>query len=166
MSLRDIFSDFKFFDALSADVITATEGDTNGNTIDLRGFGAATVVVQVKSLASAGAMNAADKQLFILQHGLASAAGVSAWSNVPNSLLIHSVYGGYGSTGETGIFVSLQSSTDVTGHSEIFFVGYKGDASHRYLRVVVRNSDAASTAWAAAAAILGMPESWAVNSPV
>ena len=163
---RDIYSNFKYFDAFAADVTSDAQGDENGNTIDLQGYDAAVVAMNAASFASDGAMGAADVVYFILQHGLASADGVSAWSNVPNSLLIHSVYGGYGSTGETGKFASLASTTDVTANSGMFFVGYKGDTLHRYLRVVVRNSDAASAMWLAGIAFLGMPGEWPVNDPV
>lgn len=163
---REHYSNFKYFDAWSADLISSSQGDQNGNTIDLRGYTTATVAMNIHSIASGGAMAAADKVLCILQHGLASADGVSAWSTVPNSQIVHSVYGGYDSTGETGVFASIQSATDVTGHSEIFFVGYKKDTLHRYLRVVVRNSDNASAAWAAGVAFLGEPDTWAVNEPV
>lgn len=166
MPTRDSYSNSKYFDAWSADLISDSQGDQNGNTIDLRGYNAVTIAMNIHSIASAGDMGAADKILFILQHGLASAAGVSAWSNIPNSQLIHSVYGGYDSTGETGVFASIQSATDVTAVSEVFKVGYKGDTTHRYLRVVVRNSDAASAAWAAGIAILSEPDTWAVNESV
>jgi len=163
---RENYSSFKYFDAWTADLISDAQGDQAGNTIDMRGYNAVTVAFNVASLASAGAMGANDLILVILQHGLASAAGVSAWSIIPNSQLINSVYGGYDSTGETGIFASLASTTDVTAHSEIFFTGYKKDTLHRYLRILVRNSDAASAGWAAGVAILGEPDTWAVNESI
>ncbi len=163
---RDAYSNNGFFDAFAADVTGSAQGDENGNTIDLRGYDTATIVMNAQSFASAGAMAAADVVYFKLQHGLASAAGVSAWSLVPNSMIIHSVYGGTDSTGETGTFASLASTTDVTAVSGIFKVGYKGDVDHRYLRVIVRNSDNASAMWAAGVAILGQPANWPVNEPV
>jgi len=163
---REHYSNFKYFDAWSADLVSDAQGDQNGNTIDTKGFNAVTVALNVASLASGGDMGAADILYGLLQHGLASAAGVSAWSLVPNSQIIHSVYGGYDSTGETGVFMSLQSATDVTGHSEMFFAGYKKDTLHRYLRIVVRNSDAASAAWAAGVAFLGEADTWAVNESI
>ncbi len=166
MSFRDQYSNFGYFDAFTADITSGTEGDENGNDIDLQGFGAAVIAMNAASLASAGDMNAADKVLFILQHGLASALGVSTFSNVPNSLLVHSTLGGYESTAEDGIFASIQSNADVLAQSGMFFVGYKGDADHRFLRVLVRNSDNASAMNLAGIAILGQPDNWPVNDPI
>ena len=166
---RDKYSEFSFFSAWKADLISGSQGDQNGDTIDIQSYNAVTVIANVYSMASAGAQGAGDKILFLLEHGLASAAGVSAWSLVPGSQLIHSVYGGYDSTGETGVFLSLMSKTEMntTAPSGIIAaVGYKKDVTHRYLRVVVRNSDDASAAWAAAVALLALPGDWPVNTPV
>lgn len=159
---RDNYSNFGYFSALPADVYST---DTDGNTIDLQGYGAATIVVNTHSLASAGAMDAADYWQLILEHGLPSDAGVSAWSKVPASLMIHSVVGNDGaySGNSDGVFQSLASATDAS--DAIFAVGYRGDHQHRYLRVVLSNIDAASAMWAEATAILGEPANWPVNDP-
>jgi hypothetical protein len=154
--MRDLYSSLGFFTALPADAYAAA---ANGETIDLKGFDAANIVLQTASFASAGA--ASDQWTFILQHGLASAAGVSAWSLVPASLLLHSTYGGLGSTTETGEFGRLSASTD-TG---VAFVGYRGDGTHRYLRVVLSVSGACSSFWGAGIAILGNKSQWPINEP-
>lgn len=168
MSLRDLYSNFGFYQALAPRTTTDAAGAENGDTIDLRGFGGATIVLNVLSYCSGGANGAGDYVIFYLQHGLASAAGVSAWSAVPNSLLINSVYGGYDSTAETGILVSLASAAEIaaSANSAVYFIGYKGDNAHRYLRIKLSNVGAASAMFAGAIAILGYPTEWPVNTPV
>ena len=166
--MRENYSNFGYFQALALYVTTSAAGAENGLTIDLRGYGAATIALALASYASGGANGAGDYVVFALQHGLASAAGVSAWSDVPNSMLIHSTVGGYDSTAETGIFLSLASASEIasSGNSAVYFVGYKGDYSHRYLRVKLSNVGNASAMNAAAVAILGEPANWPVNDPV
>lgn len=154
--MRDLYSSLGFFTALEADVYAAA---ANGATIDLKGYDAANIVLQTASFASAGA--ASDQWTFILQHGLASAAGVSAWSLVPASLMLHSTYGGLDSTTETGEFGRLSASTDVG----CAFVGYRGDGLHRYLRVVLSISGICSSFWAAGTAVLGNKNIWPINEP-
>lgn len=166
MSLRDNYSNFAYYTAYAADLMSSSAGANAGETIDMQGFGTVTFVINAASLASGGAMDAADAWQFKLQHGLASANGVSAWSDVPNSLLIHSTIGGYNSTAENGQFASLGSSTDISVGSNTFTVGYKGDNTHRYVRFVASNIDAASAMWLAGVAIMGNPSIWPVNSPV
>ena len=155
----DLYSGLGFYQALiprgptTGGIVPSTEGET----IDLRGFNACTFMVNVGStrFAAASALHLA------LQHGLASAAGVSAWSFVPNSLLIHSVEGGYNATSEDGIFKSLASDDGST----LYFVGYKGDHTHRYVRLYVSGDAGVGSMCAGAVAILG-PSTWAVNTPV
>ena len=168
MTIRDLYSNFGFYQALAPRITTDAAGAENGQTLDLQGFAGATIALNVLSYCSAGANGAGDYVVFYLQHGLASAAGVSAWSAVPNSLLIHSVVGGYASTGETGAFLSVMSGTDIaaSANSAITFVGYKGDNLHRYLRLKLSNVGAASAMFAGAVAFLGYPSNWPVNEPV
>lgn len=165
---RDGYSSFGFYQALYPGVTTSAAGATNGQTLDLQGFDTATIALMVNSYASGGANGAGDYVIFYLQHGLASAAGVSAWSAVPNSQLIHSVYGGYDSTAETGILISLASASEIaaSANSAVYFVGYKKDTAHRYLRLKLSNVGAASAMMAGAVAILGKPGDWPVNEPV
>lgn len=153
--MRDLYSSLGFFTALNADVYSAA---ANGETLDLQGYDTANIVIQTASFASAGA--ASDQWTFILQHGLASAAGVSAWSLVPGSLMLHSVYG-LDATAETGEFGRLSASGD-TG---VAFVGYRGDGKHQYLRVVLSISGICSSFWGAGVAVLGNKSQWPVNEP-
>jgi hypothetical protein len=157
--IYDLYSGLGFYQALAPIGPTAAGvvPGTNGVTIDLQGFNACTFMVNVGStrFAAASALHLA------LQHGLASAAGVSAWSFVPNSLLIHSVEGGYNATSEDGIFKSLASDDG----GAIYFVGYKGDNTHRYVRLYVSGDAGVGSMCAGAVAILG-PSTWPVNSPV
>jgi hypothetical protein len=176
---RDKFSDFGFFTAWKSDLISSAQGDQNGEEIDLIGYDAATILFNIYSMASGGAQGAGDKILVLLEHGLASAVpadGASAYSLVPGSQIIGIVYGGYDSTGSTGIIGSWMSKTELVTVSTydtlanasgaLVAVGYKKDHTHRFLRLVVRNSDAASAAWACGIAILGDPNNWPVNTPV
>jgi len=158
---RDGYSNFSFFNALPADVYAAA---ATGATIDLKGFDTAVINVNAHSLASAGAMSADNVWKLVLQHGLASDAGVSAWSNVAHSLMLHSVIGlnGAYSVLSDGVFQSFTSTTELTS-TAIYTVGYKGDAKHRYLRLYVSNTGVASTMWIAAVAVLGLPSVWPVN---
>lgn len=155
--MKDLYSNLGFYDALHADVYSAA---ASGVTIDLLGFDAACILLNTASFASAGA--ASDQWTFILQHGLASAAGVSAWSLVPASLFLHSTYGGLDSTTETGEFGRLSASTD-TG---VAMVGYRGDGAHRYLRVVLSISGICSSFWGAGVALVGNASQWPINEPV
>ena len=157
--IYDLYSGLGFYQALIPRGPTASGiiPGSAGLTLDLQGFQAAVIAVNVGSIrfAAASALHLA------LQHGLASDAGVSAWSFVPNSLLIHSVEGGYAATSADGIFKSLASDDGST----LYFVGYKGDNTHRYLRVYVSGDAGVGSMCAGAVAILG-PTTWAVNTPV
>jgi hypothetical protein len=179
MGNREHFTDFGFFAAWKADLISDAQGDQNGEEIDMIGYDTATVLFNLYSLASAGDMGAADKILVLLQHGLASAVpndGASAYSLVPGSQIIGVTYGGYDSTASTGIIGSWMSKTELVTVSTyetlsnasgaIIAVGYKKDNTHRFLRIVVRNSDAASAAWGCGVVLLGEPANWAVNTPI
>lgn len=158
---RDGYSNFGFYNAFPADVPAAAAA---GRTIDMRSFDTMTMVVNAHSLGSAGALGATAWKL-VLQQGLASAAGVSAWSNVPLSQIIHSVEGGYGSTAEDGVFQILDSNTDAVSNIT-YAVGYKKDTAHRYIRLYLSVSGAASAMWLGAIAIAGLPGEWPVNEPV
>ncbi len=142
-----------FESAIAGDIIPGT----SGATIDLQGATAATVIVNVGSthFAAASALHMA------LQHGLASAAGVSAWSFVGNSQLIHSVGGGYNSTASDGIFHSLAAGSD----SSLYACGYKMDTTHRYLRVYISGDGGTGSMIAGAIAIV-QKQDWPVNTPV
>jgi hypothetical protein len=168
MAFRDLYSNLGFYEAFSPYVATDAAGAENGQTLDMKGFNAVLVELKVNSYCSAGANGAGDYIVFALQHGLASALGVSAWSLVPNSQLIHSTVGGYDSTGETGAFLSIMSATDIasSGNSATYTVGYKGDNLHRYLRIKLSNVGAASAANVAATYIVGQPNGWPVQEAI
>lgn len=155
--MRDLYSSLGFFKALPADVYAAA---ATGTTVDLLGYDAATIVLNVASVGSAGAMTN-TWWIPVLQHGLASAAGVSTWSAVPASLMLHSVYGLNGSNVDSDgrwLFIS-------DGGSGTYFIGYRGDGEHRYLRLYMSVSGAASSAWMCAIAVLGKKNLWPVNEP-
>jgi len=156
--LRDLYSNFGFFEALTSPV-AAVVVSTTGNTIDLLGYGGAVMIVTVGDIRfqSASALH------LRLQHGTASAAGVDQWSNVPASLFIHSAAGGYDSTAETGVWQSFLS-TEMG--SNVYAVGYKGDQTHRYLRLYVSGDAGVGSMRAAACCLLGLPSEWPVNDPV
>lgn len=162
---NEMFSSFGFFEALAADVYSAA---ATGDTIDLREYGTVGIAVLINSYASAGADAATNNWIFTLQHGLPSALGVSAWSLVPLSQILHSVEGGYGSTASDGVFQLIGSVSDTVfadaaGGSGFFFVGYKKDTLHRYLRLYVSVLSVPSAAWMGAVAICGNPSNWPVN---
>lgn len=161
---RDGYSNFGFYNALPADIYTTLGA---GKTIDMQGFGTATIVLNAYSLASGGSISAGNHWKVILQHGLASALGVSTWSNVPGSQIIHSVYGGYDSTAETGLWLSIHSAT-IAASTLVHAVGYKGDEDHRYLRLYLSLASAGASIglWMGANAILGQPSNWPINTPV
>ncbi len=164
---QELYSWFGFFQAVYPDVYTAA---ITGPTLDMRDYAAINFLVNINSFASAGD-NGTNCFKFCLQHGTASAAGVDQWSLVPGSQLIGSVYGGYASTAETGVFAILESKTDLGGTTGAsgcgtYIVGYKKDTTHRYIRIFVSISGNASAAWMGAEAMFGSPNNWPVNSPV
>jgi hypothetical protein len=158
---RDGYSNFAFFQAI---VNTAISGAATGNTVDLQGYDTATLIVEA-GLCSTGVAATSDFKL-VLQHGLASAAGVSAWSLVPNSQLIHSVVGGYDSTASTGLFDYVTQSYVNGSDAKLGIVGYKKDHSHRYIRLYVSVTGTVSAVPIGGTWILGNPNNWAVNEPV
>jgi hypothetical protein len=172
MNIKENYSNFGFYTAFQPNIISDAQGTEHGYELDMRGYNAITVIAHLASYASAGAQGAGDITTVLLYHGLASAAGVSAWSLVPGSQILHSVYGGIDSTGETGVIMSIMSKTELNTDSTaaqsgiIVMAGYKQDTKHRYLRVDVRNSDAASAAYFGAFAIMGSPGDWPINTPV
>lgn len=167
-SFNEMYSNFGFFQALCADVYSAA---ATGDTLDLRGYGTVAIGVLINSYASAGADAATNNWIFTLQHGLPSALGVSAWSLVPLSQIIHSVEGGYASTASDGVFQLIGSRSDAVfadaaGGSGFFFVGYKQDTTHRYLRLYVSVLSVPSAAWMGAFAVVGNAGIWPVNDPI
>ena len=155
---RDGYSNFGFYDAMTPASQTAA---LDGRTIDRQGFETVTFITVTDAITS-GVADTSDWVLR-LEHGTASALGVDQWSTVPNSLLIHSVAGGYASTASDGIFQKIGITT---GSGTTYAVGYKGDHSHRYVRLVLSETDVMSATIMGAIAILGEPSNWEVNTPV
>jgi len=153
--IRDNYSNMKFFQAYLPVNTTGVAG--NGVQIDLKGYEACTIVFNVGNNASVSTASYID---LILQHGLLeSDAGASAWSLVPASQMIHSVYNG-DSTTSTGL---VKRIGDSSLGSATYIVGYKGKA--RYLRVRQSVTAAEESCLLGAVAILSYPANWPVNEP-
>ena len=166
---RDGYSGFDFFQALKPQLYTTWANA--GRAIDTVGYDTCTFVINAGTAASAGALGATSFIQLKLVHALAdtyeTAASASAgtWSEVYPSQMLHSVIGMAGaySSLDSGIFQSITSGT--TGEEEtVFAVGYKGP--RRFVRIYVSGEDGASDIEMGAIAILGLPGTWPVNSPV
>jgi hypothetical protein len=156
---RDGYSNFGFFQALSPD---SYETATNGDTVDRRGYDTVTFVINIDDVDVSAATSNID---IIMEHGIPSAAGVSAWSVCTSAEIIGNGFS-LGAAVTSGILYTFSiSGTSVADlESQILEFGYRGD--HRYVRLVV---DSAGTADAGsvvmgAIAVLGNPANWPVNS--
>lgn len=156
-NLFENYSNLGYYQAFSSSVAGQIIPTANGDTIDLQGAKAVTFLVNVGSVHFA----AASALHVCIQHGLASAAGVSAWSLCGNSQLIHSVAGGYDSTASTGLWHSFATTDDST----VFACGYKMDHSHRYVRLYFSGDGGTGSMIASAIAIVEYNE-WPVNTPI
>jgi len=159
MTLRDGYSNFKFFQALEPqDVAT---GSVTGVSVDTRGFDCATIVVNVGYATGAGALSADNVHQLMLEHYNSTAV---AWSECYPSQMIHSVIGMAGaySTLNSGIFQSIASVTSFA--SQTYAVGYKGP--HRFIRLRISDVGAPSTYSMGAIAVLGLPGDWPVSEPI
>jgi hypothetical protein len=153
---RDLYSNYRFFDALEP-ANRAPSSVINGNRIDLQGYEGVTVIFHVGAHNNVSTASYTD---LILQHGLLeSDAGVSVWSDVPASNMIHSVYN-LDSTTNTGLVKRLNDSGM---GSAVYIVGYRGKA--RYLRVRLSANAATQSGLFAATALIGYPSEWPVNEP-
>jgi hypothetical protein len=156
--MRDGYSNFGFFQALPPVVLGTAS--VPGTAIDLQGFETCLFLVNVGSATSAGAMSADNRYQLMLEHFNSAA---SAWSEVYPSQMIHSVVGQNGaySALNSGIFQSIASYTD---GQKTYAVGYKGP--QRTVRLRISQVGAPSLFSVSAEALLGLPASWPVNSPV
>lgn len=158
---RDLYSHLGFFNALRPQATAIT---TEGATINIREFDQVAMVVEVNSFLSL--LGSVEKYELILEHATVSVGGVDQWSVVPNSLLIHSVQGGLKATGETGIFETINSASDIG----TYFVGYRGDANHGYLRLKISATASETLSVArmvfSGTAVLGSKHLWPVNVSV
>ena len=158
---KDVYSNFGFFQAIPATTDVGTALIT-GETIDIQSYEAITFVVNVGATDGATTTFAATDHEFQIQHGLASAAGVSTWSVVPyGSQLIHSVVS-QGQTLTSGVWQLIASYTQA---STVYAVGYKKDKDHRYVRIMVSASGTPSVVELGAVAICGFPNNWPINTP-
>lgn len=157
--MKDGYSNFKFFQALAPQDIAT--GSVEGATVDTLGFQTAVIVVNVGAPTGGGALSADNRHQLMLEHY--NSAGVSAWSEVYPSQMLHSVVGEYGSysTLNSGIFQSIASTTSFA--NQVYMVGYKGP--HRFIRLRISDVGAPSTYSMGAIAILGLPANWPVNTP-
>ena len=162
---RDGMSGFSFLQALDP-FNRPTSAAYDGYTIDLRGYNMCTFVINVGSaLAGSGATwGGTDYWNIMVDHGLASATGVSAWSGITAVNVLHSIVGSAGaySTLTSAIVISIASTQLNT--TQVF--GYLGDTSHRYVRLRLSETGAASVTFIGAIAILGAPGQWPVIEPV
>jgi len=94
-TLRDGYSNFKFFQALAPEDVTTT---ATGVAIDLQGFGTATIVVNAGAPTGGGANGSDDRHQLMLEHYNSAA---DAWSEVYPSQMIHSL------VGQNGAFPAL-----------------------------------------------------------
>lgn len=163
---RDLYSHLKFYQALVPQDVAAGAA-TNGLTVDTRGYNGCTFVINLGAMTGGGSLSADNRWQLKLEHGLASENGVSVWSEVYPSQMIHSVIGMAGaySTLNSGIFQSIGSTTDISaGTGKVFVVGYKGP--RRYVRIAISEVGAPSTISAAAVAVLAKADDWPVEEPV
>ena len=162
-TLRDGYSNFKFFQAMLPQAIADPPGagGTEGISIDTKGFDTVTFIFNVgATTAGNGAFDADDFHQLMLEHYNSAAA---AWSECYPSQMIHSVVGmgGAYSTLDSGIFQSIASFTDC---SAVYWVGYKGP--HRFCRVRLSGEVTPSIISVAAIAICGLAGDWPVSEPV
>lgn len=163
-TLRDGYSNFRFFQALLPQAIDDPPTGLDGIAIDTKGYDTVTFVINVgATTAGTGAFEADDFHQLMLEH-YNSAAG--AWSEVYPSQMIHSVVGEAATVAgasvlNSGIFQSITSFTEV---STTYTVGYKGP--HRSVRIGISGEVTPSIISFAAIAILGLPNDWPVMEPV
>lgn len=159
---KDIYSNFGYYQVLAPQDLTGAAAFT-GDDIDIQDFEAVMFVVNVGAITSAGAIAATDAHQFIIQHGLASADGVSTYSDVVyGSQLLHSVVSG-AQTLTSGIWQSVGS---YTAASTVYAIGYKKDHDHRYVRLVFSYISTPSVMSVGAIAICGWPNNWPINDAV
>ena len=87
-TLRDGYSNFKFFQALEPQDVATTA--VEGVAVDIKGYDTATIIVNVGDNTGGGAYSDNDWHQLMLEH-YNSTAG--AWSECYPSQMIHSVIG-------------------------------------------------------------------------
>jgi len=163
---RDGMSGLSFLQALDP-FNRPTGAAYDGDTIDLQGYNQCTFVINVGS-ALAGSLatwGGTDYWNIMVDHGLASAAGVSVWSVLTGiDQILCSIIGSGGaySTLTSGKVWSIASTELNTVHA----FGYLGDTTHRYVRIRLSETGAASVTFIGALAVLGRSSQWPVVEPV
>ena len=154
---RDAIAGCGFFEALPP---LDYDAAADGNTIDLLGYDGCAFVIMVGSVGGAD-LDAGSYWQIGLEHGLASADGVSAWSIIGLQNILHSQYGSGGALSAitSGFFLSVCSASMC---GTVHVVGYLGDTTHRYVRLVLSDVAGPSNVEFAAIACLTRSHVWPV----
>jgi hypothetical protein len=159
MSIRDGFSNFKFFQAFAP--VELSDDDITGVDVDTQGYETCTFLVNVGRLST---ITSVSYVYFRMQHADASTAGgAGTYAYVSADDVI-----GMSVTSLTsGIWKKIVTATATAlsqAGSTIYPIGYRG--TKRYVRIVI---DCFSTPGDASdpiggVAILGLPADWPVNN--
>lgn len=165
MALRDNYSNFKYFQAISPRVKDDANGGTiTGVTVDTRGYEAVTFVVNVGDIENA--LASASCLQFMLEHASNSSGnlGASDFAKVASgSEILHSVVS-VSTTLTSGVWQSDINASDAAG-SNVYIVGYRGNK--RYVRLFISGiADSGCSVNIGAIAVLGYPANWPVNQPL
>ncbi len=168
MALRDGYSGFGYFDALTP-IHNWANADATGPTIDTVGYETVTFALCTGDVSVS--LNFGYR--LRMQHASASAAGNDGvWSFVSNGDILGSEFSLYTAFGlNSGTVFSMAAVIDHLSspdfESAVFMVGYRG--KRRYVRMV----HSALAGWSGAGAnsctfgvtaILGLPANWPVNT--
>lgn len=164
MALRDNFSNFKYYQAISPRVKDDANGGTiTGETVDMQGYEAVTFVVNVGFIEAA--LASASTLQFMLEHTSNSSGnlGASDFAKVATgSEIIHSAIS-EATALTSGIWQSDINASDAAG-SNVYIVGYRGPK--RYVRLYISGVlDSGCSVNIGAIAVLGYPANWPVNTP-
>lgn len=152
---RDMFSGFKFFQALAPQDLDGTA--LAGTTVDCKDFDRIALAVNMGAWTGGGDLSADNRHTVALQHASQSAAGIDAWQAVGSIYMLRSETGAVTS----GIFLSMASAAD--NSDVVHKIGYVGPL--RYVRLHFSGVGVPSVMSASAMAILGDPKAWPVTEP-
>ncbi len=162
MALRDGYSGFGFFDALTP--VTWTGAAVTGPTIDTVGYETVTFALYTGDIS----VSTTSYITIRMQHASASAAGNDGvWSYVSEGHVLGSEFSLYTTVTSGRVFSMCISAGSVAVYeSAVFMVGYRG--KRRYVRLMTENiaghSAAGDVNVYGAVAILGLPANWPVNT--
>jgi hypothetical protein len=178
MAIRDSYSNFGFFEMLTAGTynenITGAGGSASGTAVDTRGF--ETAIIQI-IVGSALNVNPTSNMHVTLMHASVndsvSFVFVSSSDLFGSDININSAYtvsfGGsmqLGLTAASGVILDMSIPTASIGDANSAYTfGYKG--RERYLKLMVDSAGAngGGSMIMTARAILGLPANWPVNDP-